>query len=95
MFDRLNCQQIRQIIAQGGQLIDVRSHFEYSAGALQGAVHMPHDQLHYHVDNIEKDRPVLLYCRSGQRSAYAKQALEMMGFKDVYNIGCYAEYASC
>lgn len=95
MLDILSCQEIRQILSQGGQLIDVRSHYEYSSGALEGAVHMPLDQLQYHAENIVKDKPVLLYCRSGQRSAFAKQMLQMMGFRDVYNIGGYAQYSSC
>ena len=95
MLDELSCPEIKQLLSQGGQLIDVRSHYEYSAGALNGAIHMPHNQLHYHVDSISKDKPVLLYCRSGQRSAFAKQILQMMGFDNVYNIGSYSQYASC
>ncbi|MGB5396170.1 MAG: rhodanese-like domain-containing protein [Gammaproteobacteria bacterium] len=95
MFDILSCSEIKTLLSQGGQLIDVRSHYEFSAGALNDAVHMPLDQMQYHVDAIEKDKPVILYCRSGQRSAFAKQMLEMMGFRDVYNIGGYSQYASC
>jgi phage shock protein E len=95
MFDKLSCNEIKQLLSQGGKLIDVRSHYEYSSGALNDAVHMPLDQIHYHIDSIEKDKPVILYCRSGQRSAFAKQMLQMMGFSDVYNIGGYSQYISC
>lgn len=95
MYDQLSCSDLKQMLAAGAQLIDVRSHYEFSAGALPGAVNMPLDQIHYHAESICKDRAVLLYCRSGQRSAFAKQQLLVLGHTAIYNIGSYTEYASC
>jgi phage shock protein E len=95
MNELMNCPKLKEMLSQGGQLIDVRSHFEFTSGALPGAVNIPLDQLHYHADNIDKEKPILLYCRSGQRSAYAKQIMQVLGFTQLYNIGSYAAYSEC
>jgi len=79
----------------GGQLIDVRSSVEFNQGALDGAVNMPLESFQYFAKNIDKTRPVILYCRSGKRSGAAKQFLETIGFGSVFNIGGYQRYASC
>ncbi len=95
MYDLISCAKLRTLIAQGGELIDVRSHFEFTSGAVSGARNIPLEQIHYHADDFDKEKPLLLYCRSGQRSAYAKQILEVLGFSNVHNIGGYSEYANC
>ena len=95
MLESLTCPELKQILSQGGQLIDVRSHFEFTSGALPGAVNVPLEQIHYHAENIDKETPILLYCRSGQRSAYAKQIMQVLGFTQLYNIGSYAAYSDC
>ena len=95
MFDIFSCHEIKQLLSEGAQLIDVRTQFEYNSGALDGAVNIPLNVIKHHTDSIHKHKPVLVYCRSGQRSAYAKQLLEMMGFPQVYNIGGYFQYATC
>jgi phage shock protein E len=95
MHEQLSCPELKEMISQGGQLIDVRSHFEFTSGALPGAVNIPLNQIHYHAENIDKEKPVLLYCRSGQRSAYAKQIMQVLGFTQLYNIGCYSSYNHC
>jgi phage shock protein E len=95
MLESISCPQIKEILSQGGQLIDVRSHFEFSSGALEGAVNIPLEQIHYHAESIDKETPILLYCRSGQRSAYAKQIMEVLGFTNLYNIGSYEAYSHC
>jgi len=95
MFGSYDCTTLKNLLEQGGRLIDVRSHFEYTQGALKGALNMPLEQFQYHVENIEKDKPVLLYCRSGQRSEMAKRYLQSLGFADVHNIGGYQQLAGC
>jgi phage shock protein E len=95
MPDTFSCAELKAMLSQGGQLIDVRSHFEFTSGALAGAVNIPLEQIHYHADNIDKETPILLYCRSGQRSAYARQIMEVLGFTRLYNIGSYSAYSHC
>jgi phage shock protein E len=80
---------------QGGHMkpsliLDVRSSQEFSTGHLEGAVNIPHDQLQQRIDSIaglEKTSPVLVYCRSGVRSAIACSILVQQGFTQVMNGG--------
>lgn len=95
MIGSYDCPSLRKLLEQGGKLVDVRSHFEYTQGALQGALNMPLEQFQYHADKIDKDKPVLLYCRSGQRSEMAKRYLQSLGFANVHNIGSYQQLVHC
>lgn len=91
----MTCEEIKYWIDIGAQLIDVRSTVEFNQGALDGAVNMPIDSFQFFAESIDKNKPVLLYCRSGHRSGAAKQFLEMTGFDRVFNIGGYQKYISC
>ncbi|MEU2790123.1 rhodanese-like domain-containing protein [Streptomyces sp. NPDC007100] len=68
------------------QLVDVRNPAEYAAGALPGAVNLPLASLPGHCATLDPDRPVVLYCRSGNRSVIAAALLEARGFRDVRDI---------
>ena len=80
-------------IRAGAMLLDVRTPEEYSQGHLQGAVNIPYDQLAARVDEIDqdKDRDIVLYCRSGRRSGLAKRTLESLGYTNVLNAGGYEQ----
>lgn len=90
-----NCQFVKDLMEEGAQLIDVRSNVEFARGALEGAINMPIDRFQYHKDDIDESKPVLLYCRSGQRSEMVKRFLESCGFDRVYNIGSYQNFLGC
>jgi phage shock protein E len=94
MFENLSFDEIEKLIEKGGQLIDVRSSMEFLQGALCGAVNIPLDSIQSSTESIDKNKPVILYCRSGMRSGIAKQFLETLGFDEVYNIGSYQNYAT-
>ncbi len=70
-------------------ILDVRTPGEYGMGAVPGAVNLPLDDLPANADAVigAKDRPVIVYCASGARSAYAARVLGQMGFTDVTNGG--------
>lgn len=71
-------------------VIDVRSPSEYAAGHVAGAINIPHDQVAARIHAIagaSKDRPILLYCRSGRRSAIAKNELEKQGYRRILDGG--------
>lgn len=70
----------RQMIDAGAQLVDVRADHEWEAGHLPGAVHIPLAELPARVEEIDKDRPVILYCRGGNRSSMATTALSEAGY---------------
>lgn len=95
MNSEISCEQLRQLLAKGAQLIDVRSTMEFNQGALNGAINLPINTIQSSVESIDKSKPVILYCRSGARSGMVQQFLVSLGFKDVYNIGGYTRYAFC
>lgn len=72
--------QARELIDQGAQLIDVRADHEWEAGRIPGATHIPLAELAGRTAEIDKERPVVLYCRGGNRSSMATEALAAAGF---------------
>ena len=64
----------------------VREKGEYEAGHLKGSVNIPLSELRERTDEIPKDRPVYLHCRSSQRSYNALMALQGRGYENVVNI---------
>ncbi|MCK5003027.1 MAG: rhodanese-like domain-containing protein [Gammaproteobacteria bacterium] len=95
MNSEISCEKLQQLLGDGAQLIDVRSTMEFNQGALNGAINLPINSIQHNTDTIDQTKPVLLYCRSGQRSGMVKQFLISLGFQDVYNIGSYTKYAFC
>jgi phage shock protein E len=88
------CDQIKQILKDGGALLDVRTPQEFASGALPGAQNVPLNGIPNVLETLPKDQPVLLYCRSGARSGMAQRFLAQEGF-DAHNIGGYAQFAHC
>ena len=76
-------------IDSGALLIDVRTQQEFDAGHLDEAILIPFDQIGNRIENVEsdKERDIVVYCRSGRRSGIAKETLEKMGYKNVTNGG--------
>ena len=70
----------REMVAAGAQLVDVRADHEWEAGHLPGAVHIALPDLAARVGEIDKDRPVIFYCRSDNRSDMAAAALAEAGY---------------
>lgn len=69
-----------------GQLIDVREPAEYAAGSVTGAVNIPLNELPRRLGELDRQRPVVLLCRSGNRSRQAATYLAAAGFTDVINL---------
>jgi len=67
-------------------LIDVRTPQEFATGHLAHAVNLPLDQLAAHLAELPRDKPLVLYCRSGRRAKAALQLLEQHGFTQLYEI---------
>lgn len=68
--------------------LDVREDKELSGGILNGAVHIPMSQINARINELEKhkNQSLLVYCRSGSRSAHACNILTKQGFEDVSNL---------
>jgi rhodanese-related sulfurtransferase len=73
-------EKAQKLIDEGAQLVDVRAGHEWGAGRIAGAVHLPLDELAGRSAEIDPDRPVILYCRGGNRSTMATDALAEAGF---------------
>jgi rhodanese-related sulfurtransferase len=79
-------QQVAELHARGEiQLIDVRQPEEHDAGRIAGDRFIELATLAAEVDSIDRDRPVVFYCRSGSRSAMATEAFRGAGF-DAHNM---------
>ena len=77
-----------RLVKDGAKLVDVRSVAEFSSGHLPGALNVPLGELAGHVAKLSaKDKPVVLYCASGTRSALARSQLKSLGFTQVFNLG--------
>jgi rhodanese-related sulfurtransferase len=72
--------EAQKLIDEGAQLIDVRADHEWEAGRIAGATHLQLDELPQRAGEIDKQRPVLLYCRGGNRSTMAAGALAEAGY---------------
>ncbi|MBI2377563.1 MAG: rhodanese-like domain-containing protein [Deltaproteobacteria bacterium] len=85
--------EARKIVEGGGTLVDVRSPSEFASGHLPGARNIPVDELDKRVDELgAKETPVVVYCRSGARSAQAASILARAGFTSVSNLGAMSRW---
>jgi rhodanese-related sulfurtransferase len=76
-------EEARKLIDEGAQLVDVRADHEWDAGHIGGAKHVPLPELPQRTGEIDKDRPVVVYCRGGNRSSMATAALNEAGYDAV------------
>jgi molybdopterin/thiamine biosynthesis adenylyltransferase/rhodanese-related sulfurtransferase len=73
---------------RGCVIVDVREREEWDEGHLPGAVHVPRGHLESRIESAapDKSRPVLVYCASGNRSAFAAKTLEELGYDHVVSL---------
>lgn len=83
---QVRVDQVRQLVKDGAYIIDVREKGEYEAGHLRGAVNIPLSEFRRRIQEVPKDVPVYLHCRTSQRSYYAICELLGNGYRNVYNI---------
>ena len=79
-------QEVRDAVGRGEDLalIDVREPNEWNLGHLPGAVHIPRGVLESAIETrVPRERRVVLYCASGNRSALAAESLQAMGYANV------------
>jgi len=72
-------------VAGGARLIDVRQAYEWEAGHVDGAEHIPLEELPAAAARIGRDRPIVFVCRTGSRSALAAEVFRASGY-DAYNL---------
>ncbi|WP_099974769.1 FAD-dependent oxidoreductase [Lactobacillus terrae] len=85
--------ELRDLLANGELLIDVRSKSEFELGHIKGAINIPLDVLRDNLDKLNKSNKYIVSCLTGQRSYTAEQILIQHGF-DVKNLdGAYNLYS--
>ena len=88
---RISAEEARQMMQETSSyiLLDVRSESEFREQRIEGAVLIPNDELSARADAElpDKNTPIIVYCRSGARSAQAAESLVQMGYTNVFDMG--------
>ncbi len=82
----LEPERVKELVAEGWQVIDVREGYEREAGHIADTRHIELERLASQADSIDRSAPVIFYCRLGARSGMATQAFRASGY-DAYNMG--------
>ena len=85
-FEQVRVNEVRSLVESDAFIVDVREVDEFAAGHLVNAVNIPLSEIRDRLDEIPRDVPVYLHCRSGQRSYNATLALQGNGYENVTNI---------
>lgn len=80
-------QQQFSIAAADHLLLDVRTPEEFASGHIPGAVNIPVEALANRLSEVPQTQTVVVYCRSGNRSATASQILAEAGYSSIYDLG--------
>jgi rhodanese-related sulfurtransferase len=84
--EELSPRQLADLLSEGGvQLVDVREPYEHEAGRIADDLHIELNDLPAEAGSLDRERPLVFYCRSGSRSALATQAFAAAGF-DAHNL---------
>jgi rhodanese-related sulfurtransferase len=81
----VNFEEAKALIDGGMTVLDVRTPEEYAEGHIKEAKLLPLQELEARLDELDKDTPYVLICRSGNRSGQAQEILKAAGFVKTYN----------
>src|SRR5215207_6599945 len=85
MAEQLTAERVAELQREGAQIIDVREDHEHEAGHVAGDRHIVLPDLTAEAGSLDKDQPVVVYCRSGSRAEVAADALAASGYQ-AYNL---------
>lgn len=80
-----NITPLKKALSEGAFLVDVRTPAEYAAGSVPGAINIPLDQVESQLSQFKDKENIVVFCRSGGRSAQAMNILNQNGINDVVN----------
>ncbi len=90
-YKKISPDKAQEIIADESDVIilDVRTESEYNSGHIANSILLPYDLISEQAESLlsDKDAKILIYCRSGRRSAIAAKELISLGYTDVYDFG--------
>jgi len=86
--ENISVEEVYEIMTGGEDyiILDVRTLEEFGQGHLEGAVHIPVNELEGRLGELSKDKPIIVYCKSGGRSKTASDLLIENGFTQVYDM---------
>ena len=88
--DTSNDENIENLMAENEYIIvDVRTEEEYDESHISGAINIPYDEINEN-SNLDKNKIIFVYCRSGARSEVAFNTLTDLGYT-VYDLGAFSE----
>lgn len=85
-YQNIGPRELYQAVDQGAVVVDVRTPQEFAEGHVPGAINLPVENVVQWADTLPKDKPVYLYCRSGNRSRQAAEYLKKKGYTNLYNL---------
>lgn len=77
---RVDGPEAHRLVAAGATLVDVRTPGEFASGHAEGARNIPVDEVEARMGELPRDKPVVVYCASGRRSASAAAILSRAGY---------------
>lgn len=77
----------KEMLNNGGIIVDVRTKGEYSSGHIKGSINIPLDQLSANLKKFKKEQAIITCCASGMRSGAAKNLLKSKGYINTVNGG--------
>lgn len=80
-------EEAATLVDQGALVVDVRTRSEWIEGHAEDSLHLPLHELPQRLEELPRDRVLLMVCRSGARSEQATAFLLSMGYERVFNLG--------
>ncbi len=90
VVQKVSCDNMKDLVSKdNAYLIDVREPSEFDEDHLEGAINIPSTRINSIISNkeISKDSVIVVYCKSGKRSADSADKLIALGYKKVYDLG--------
>lgn len=88
---RMSPSELKEKLAAGATVLDVRTPEEVAGGSYPGALTIPVQALAQRLGEVPKGKPVVVYCAAGARAATAVQLLKQAGHAEVYNAGGFCD----
>lgn len=91
MYEQITAEAAKKIMDSGQDFIilDVREQDEFDAGHISGAILIPYTEIESKAESVlsDKDKQILVYCRSGRRSKIAAETLTSLGYTNIKEFG--------
>lgn len=86
VYEQVPVSSVRQLVEEKAYILDVRGAQAFENAHIKGAVNIPLDEIRQRYQELPKDRPVYIHCRTSWNSYYAIRALQGLGFTNIINI---------